>query len=138
MYPETKFKPDRRATSAYQAQSSIYQNVDHYLSSKTGGTSSHDVYQYNGNNSPERDFRNKSFEYHEKYNGNMISDTSNVLNKTSSYGIPTKKTYPQRKSLYTNQNYSSQITSPKNYSSNIPTMESQKPKASLSAYNLIP
>jgi len=139
MYPETKFKVDRRATSAYQVQSSIYQNVDQYISSKTGGnTLSYELSYNNGSNIQERDFRNKSFEYHEKYNGNMISDTSNILNKTTSYGISTKKTFPQRKSLYNNQNYSSQITSPKSYNSNIQSMETQKTKASLSAYNLIP
>jgi len=80
MYPETKFKPERKAaTSAYQAQSSIYQNIDNYINSKTGGTSgSYDM------------SHNKNFEYHEKYNGNMV-DTSNILNKTTNYGNTSKK-----------------------------------------------
>jgi len=137
MYPETKFKPERRTTptSAYQAQSSIYQNIDNYINSKTGGTSA--SYDMSHSNSQERDYRNKSFEYHEKYNGNMV-DTSNLLNKTTNYGNSSKKTYTQRKSLYNNQGHTSQLATPKNYSSNIPTLENQKPKASLSAYSLIP
>ncbi|KAG4098309.1 hypothetical protein H8356DRAFT_1308245 [Neocallimastix lanati (nom. inval.)] len=127
MYPETKFKPERKAaTSAYQAQSSIYQNIDNYINSKTGGTSgSYDM------------SHNKNFEYHEKYNGNMV-DTSNILNKTTNYGNTSKKSFTQRKSLYNNQGHTSQLVTPKNYSSNIPTLENQKPKASLSAYSLIP
>jgi len=142
MYPETKFKPDRRTPSAYQAQSSIYHNIDHYINSKTGAPN----YEYNSmshnnsSNSQERDYRNKSFEYHEKYGG--ISD-SNL--KTTSYGISTKKTYPQRKSLFTTPvatkttGYTNQITTPKNYSSNMMSQgETQKQKASISAYNLIP
>jgi len=143
MYPETKFKPDRRTTpSAYQAQSSIYHNIDHYLNSKTG-TPNYDynaMSHSNSSNSQEKDYRNKSFEYHEKYSG--ISDPNL---KTTSYGILTKKTYPQRKTLFTNPGatktagYVSQITPPKNYSSNIISPgETQKQKASVSAYNLIP
>jgi hypothetical protein len=138
MYPETKFRPERRtATSAYQAQSSIYNNIDHYINSKTGGSSAYDMSHSNSSNSQDRDYRNKNFEYHEKYNGNMI-DTSNLLNKSSNYGISTKKTYPSRKSLYNSQGYTGQLSSPKNYSSNVPSYETQKSKVSISAYNLIP
>ncbi|ORX54207.1 hypothetical protein BCR36DRAFT_283436 [Piromyces finnis] len=135
MYPETKFKTDRRATTGY-SPNSIYNNLDQYFNSRNAGTSS--GYEM----SSTQDYRNKSFEYHEKYGGNAAGDSSNLLNKNN-YGIPSKKSYaPQRKSLYTtpvSKTYSSHITSPKSYNANItsPT-EGQKPKASLSAYNLIP
>ncbi|OUM64664.1 hypothetical protein PIROE2DRAFT_60511 [Piromyces sp. E2] len=139
MYPETKFKADRRTTSGYQSPNNIYSNLDQYLNNRTSATSSHEM-SHIGNNT--QDYRNRSFEYHEKYGNSSTGESSNLLNKTTSYGLPTKKTYPQRKSLYTapvTKSYASQITSPKSYSSGIvsPT-ESQKPKASLSAYNLIP
>jgi len=140
MYPETKFKPDRRITSNYQNPNNIYNNIDLYLSSRTGGTTAHD--NSHSSSSQERDYRNKSFEYHEKYGGNLPAvDPTILLNKSS---IPTKKNYPSRKPLHTNtgipkQVYTSQIVSPKNYSSNMMSAgETQKSKASLSAYNLIP
>jgi len=105
MYPETKFRPERRtATSAYQAQSSIYNNIDHYINSKTGGSSAYDMSHSNSSNSQDRDYRNKNFEYHEKYNGNMI-DTSNLLNKSSNYGISTKKVLKKKKKKKKKKNY---------------------------------
>jgi len=82
MYPETKFKPDRRTISGYQTQNSIYNNLDQYLNNRTAGTSS-----------STQDYRNKSFEYHEKYGSSSTGESSNLLNKTTSYGIPPKKVF---------------------------------------------
>jgi len=140
MYPETKFKPERRTTSGYSNPNNIYNNLDQYLNNRTSGPSNgHDI----SHNIGAQDYKNRTYEYHEKYGGNTSGESSNLYNKTSSYGIPTKKSYaPQRRSIYTTpitKTYTSQLTSPKSYSSGIPSpIEGQKQKASLSAYNLIP
>jgi len=89
MYPETKFKVEKRPFSSYQNLNNLYNSFDNYFNSRSS-PSGHDMSRSNSNNSQEKTYnRSNNYEYHEKFNGNMITDSS--LNKTTSYGNLSKK-----------------------------------------------
>jgi len=137
MYPETKFKVEKRPFSSYQNLNNLYNSFDNYFNNRSSPSGSHDMSRSNSNNSQEKIYnKSNNYEYHEKFNGNMITDSS--LNKTTTYGNLSKKPFPQRKTL---QNIP---TTPKNGFTNQNTTKSRttndnaKPRSSVSAYNLIP